>query len=47
MALGNDSRLMKLFIETYMQNEDRQGGQQLMNSRAQNFMVNWISTIVC
>jgi hypothetical protein len=45
MILGRDPKPMKLFVETHMRNENYQKGvQQFMDSRAQKFMLSWIST---
>jgi len=45
MILGRDPKPMELFVETHMRNEDYQKGvQQFMDSRAQKFMLSWIST---
>jgi hypothetical protein len=46
MIFGRKPRLMEFFVETHMQNDDRQKRvQQLIDIRAQKFMVCLISTI--
>jgi hypothetical protein len=45
MILGRDPKPIELFVETHMRNENYQKGvQQFMDSRAQKFMLSWIST---
>jgi len=45
-VLGCDPIPIELFVETHMENENRRKRvHQLMNRRAQKFMVSWISTI--
>jgi hypothetical protein len=44
--LGHEPRPIELFVETYVWNVNhRKGVQQLLDSRAQYFVVCWISTI--
>jgi hypothetical protein len=46
MVFGRDPRLINLFVETRMQNEDRRKWvQQLVYSQAKKFMVIQISII--
>jgi hypothetical protein len=46
MVFGRDPRLINLFVETHMQNEDRRKWvQQLVYSQAKKFMVIQISII--
>jgi hypothetical protein len=46
MVFGRDPRLINLFVETHMRNEDRRKWvQQLVYSQAKKFMVIQISII--